>query len=31
MVEAGLIPPECVVQVGHSGNEDQLTLTVVDN
>lgn len=28
MVEAGLIPPECVVQVGHQGDAEQLTLAV---
>jgi hypothetical protein len=26
MVEAGLIPPESVVRVGHHGNAEQLTL-----
>jgi len=31
MVEAGLIPPECVVQVTHSGDAEQLTLLVVEN
>jgi ATP-dependent Clp protease ATP-binding subunit ClpA len=27
IVEAGLIPPECVVQVSHRGNAEQLTLS----
>ena len=31
MVEAGLIPPESVVQVGHQGDAEQLTLSVVEN
>ena len=31
MVEAGLIPPECVVQVGHQGDAEQLTLSAVEN
>jgi len=29
MVEAGLIPPECVVQVGHQVRAEQLTLSVM--
>jgi len=31
MVEAGLIPPESVVEVGHRGNAEQLALRVVEN
>ena len=31
MVEAGLIPPECVVQVVHQGDAEHLTLSVVEN
>jgi ATP-dependent Clp protease ATP-binding subunit ClpA len=31
MVEAGLVPPECVVQVGHQGSGEQLTLSVLEN
>jgi ATP-dependent Clp protease ATP-binding subunit ClpA len=31
MVEAGLIPPECVVRVAHQSDAEQLTLSVVEN
>jgi ATP-dependent Clp protease ATP-binding subunit ClpA len=31
MVEAGLIPPECVVQVGHQDDAARLTLSVLEN
>jgi ATP-dependent Clp protease ATP-binding subunit ClpA len=31
MVEAGLVPPESVVEVGHEGNAEQLMLRVVEN
>jgi len=31
MVEAGLIPPECVVQVGHQSGTERLTLSVLEN
>ena len=31
MVESGSIPPESIVQVGHQGNAEQLTLNVTEN
>ena len=31
MVEAGLIPPESVVQVVHEGDAEQLMLNVLEN
>jgi hypothetical protein len=31
MVEAGLIPPESVVQAAHQGEGEQLTLSVLEN
>ena len=31
MVEAGLIPPESVVQAVHQGDAEQLSLSVVEN
>jgi len=31
MVEAGSIPPECVVQVGHLSDAERLTLNVLEN
>jgi hypothetical protein len=31
MVEAGLIPPDSVVQAAHQGDAEQLTLSVMDN